>query len=381
MLLIVFGLLLTLVGTNLLIREGTKEPVYAGIDVVYDDETSIFRLVDQVSGYVNLIVLGSLGVTSNMTKLTKVCDYLYEKDLHFIIFVAYPKYPSLAPDGPPQPQFFQTAIDRWGDKFLGAYVFDEPGGKQIDGNEVVLKAQNFSDAAEQFVNVLNKSLSNTTDYYRPAHLRLYTSDYALYSFDYLAGYDVVFGEFGSSNRGQSNSASRQLTVALCRGAAEAQNKDWGMIITWISQQPPYLEDAEQLYSDMVLAYQNDAKYIVVFDSPGNVTEYGALTNQHLDSMKKFWDYMKTIPYPRQNPAKTAYVLPMDYGYGFRGSTDRIWGLWNADQLSPEVWNDANSLIGHYGQQLDIVYENMINNDLPQLPYVRLIFWNRTVISK
>ena len=107
-------------------------------------------------------------------------------------------------------------------------------------------------------------------------------------------------------------------MALCRGAAEAQNKDWGTIITWISQQPPYLEDAEQLYSDMVLAYQNDAKYIVVFDSPGNVTEYGALTNQHLASMKKFWDYMKTIPYPRQNPAKTAYVLPMDYGYGFRG---------------------------------------------------------------
>jgi hypothetical protein len=380
-LLIVFGLLLTLVGTNLLIREVTKEKVYVGIDVVYDDETAIFRLVNQVSSYVNLIVLGSLGVTTNTTKLTEVCDFLYEKDLHFIIFVAYPKYPSLAPDGPPQTQFFQMAIERWGDKFLGAYVFDEPGGKQMDGNAVVLKAENCSDAAEQFVTVLNKSLSNTTDYYRPAKLRLYTSDYALYSFDYLAGYDVVFGEFGSSNRGQSNTASRQLTVALCRGAAESQNKDWGTIITWTSQQPPYLEDAGQLYSDMVLAYQNDAKYIVVFDSPGNITEYGALTNQHLDSMKKFWIYMETNPAPGEDPAKTAYVLPMDYGYGFRGSTDRIWGIYNANELSPIVWDDATNLINHYGQQLDIVYENTINNGPARLPYDTLIFWNRTVISK
>ena len=62
--------------------------------------------------------------------------------------------------------------------------------------------------------------------------RPYTSDYALYWFDYKAGYDTVFTEFGWNN-------SRQMDIALCRGAATVKGKDWGAIITWTYDQPPY----------------------------------------------------------------------------------------------------------------------------------------------
>lgn len=371
--LLIFGLLLTLVGINLLTKETTNQ-VYVGVDIAYGDENIVFKLVDQVAGYVNLIVLGSLEVTTNDTKLTSVCDYLYQKDLYFIVFVGF----GIPPRGP-GPQFFQMAVERWGNKFLGAYVFDEPGGKQMDysltnPDKPVHAADNFTDAAQKYVYTINDALANITGYYKPTHPKLFTSDYALYWFDYLSGYDVVFGEFGSNQ-------SRQLTVALCRGAAKVQNKDWGAIITWTYTQPPYLEDAEQLYNDMFLAYQNCAKYIVVFDSAGNTTNYKVLTKQHLDSIKRFWNYLKPNPQPSEDPAKTAYVLPRDYGYGFRGPNDKIWGLWGRDELSPKVWNDTNNLIGTYGPQFDIVYETKIYNESITLPYDKLILWNGTTISK
>ena len=66
--------------------------------------------------------------------------------------------------------------------------------------------------------------------------------------------------------------SRQLNIDLCRGAATVQNKDWGVMITWTYTQPPYMESRTQLYNDMVLAYENGAKYIIIFDSNENYTQ-------------------------------------------------------------------------------------------------------------
>ena len=51
----------------------------------------------------------------------------------------------------------------------------------------------------------------------------FTSDYALYWFDYLSGYDAVFAELGWDH-------NRTQHIALNRGAADVQNKDWGTII-------------------------------------------------------------------------------------------------------------------------------------------------------
>ncbi len=378
MVFLVFGLLLTLFGADLLIKEVTGKPgVFVGVDVAYGDENDVIKVADAVAGYANLIVLGSLNVTMNTTKLTKACDYLYQKGFYFIVYVGFAEVEYLPPRGP-DPQFFSRNADRWGDKFLGAYFFDEVGGKQIDKyHPLVLEARSNSEAAEIFVSTLIGPLTISVDWYDPPHPKLFVSDYALYWYDYLGGYDVVFGEFVGNQ-------SRQLTVALCRGAAKTFGKDWGAIITWKYEQPPYLEDAEQLYSNMVLAYQNGAKYIVVFNSPGNftaLTEYGILTPEHFDAMKKFWNYMNTNHNMKGYQADTAYVLPKDYGYGFRGPNDTLWGLWHADELSAKVWNDTNALLATYGLNLDIVYETRIDGQRINLPYDKLIFWNGTTIQK
>jgi hypothetical protein len=380
---VVFGLLLGLVGVELLARRETaKDPeVLVGVDVGFGDENDVYRVADATKGYANLIILGSLNVTNDTAKLTRVCDYLYRNDFHFIIYVGF--RPGVFPPRGPDSAFVQEAVSRWGNKFLGLYIFDEPGGKQLDypisnPDKIVSRADNNSDAALHYVMSVNGFLLLYHDfYYNASDVNLFTSDYGLYWYDYLCGYNSVFGEFVGNQ-------SRQLSVALTRGAANPLGKDWGVMITWKYNQPPFLEEPEQLYQDMVSAYQNGAKYIIVFDSPSqfpSTTPYGILTQQHLDAMKRFWDYTKSNPRTEKFTANAAYVLPMDYGFGFRGPDDNTWGLWPTNALSAKIWNDTNNLAQQYGINLDIVYATKIENIPITLPYSKLIFWNGTTLER
>jgi hypothetical protein len=369
--LLIIALLFAFVGANLLTNETTSKPqVFLGVDVAFGDEDTVYTIANAVSGYANLIVLGSLTVTNDTEVLTRVCDYLYQKDFYFIIYVGFATEGYLPPRGPDQ-QFFNNTINRWDNKFLGAYFFDEAGGKQIDQNHpVVFRADNYTQAAKNYVYDINNYLVHYATYYYDApQMKLFTSDYALYWYDYLSSYDVVFGEFVGNQ-------SRQITVALNRGAAHTLDKEWGIIITYPCQDGNCTETAPELYNDMITAWNSGATYIVAFD--GNSTApNGVLTTDHFNAIKQFGEYTKTNPRTEKYPADTAYVLPQDYGYGLRGPSDKIWGLWNADTLAPKIWNDVNNLLATYDNKIDIVYEKRIDGQPVTLPYKTLIFWNGT----
>ena len=83
----------------------------------------------------------------------------------------------------------------------------------------------------------------------------------------------------------------------------------------------------ELYNDMLFAYENGAKYIIIFDSDENYTQ-SVLQPEHLDAIKQFWQYAQANPRnDNSDIERSAYVLPKDYGFGFRRPNDRIWGLW------------------------------------------------------
>jgi hypothetical protein len=341
--------------------------VFIGIDVAYSDIDEIKTLVDKVSTYTNLFVIGSTGISYDQMKLEETCQYLNDQDMQFIIYT----------DNPRRLELINYVTEKYEDNFMGIYYDDEQGGKQLDIFEFrwVEEADNYTDAANQFVEGLNwwlnlKSIGNVTFPYAPSDFPLFTSDYSLYWFDYQAGYDVVFAEFGWNY-------SRQLNVALCRGAATVQNKEWGVIITWTYNNPPYIESGPELYEDMVLAYENGAKYILVFDTNENYTE-GILKEEHFEALEKFWQYTQT--HPRNNyqmEKRVAFVLPKDYGYGFRGPEDKIWGLWEDTILSLEMSHHLGSFLEEYRMNLDIIYGNEITtNEI----YSKYIFWNGIIIS-
>lgn len=362
--------------------------VYVGIDAAYDNDT-LTSLIDQVSAYTNLFIVGCTSITENQTKLDNTCQYLYDHGLSFIIYQDAPisvynsinsytnRTRPLNSTNAPFPQrtgnyseqrppvnftkpygmspvsnWTQTAKDRWGSKFLGIYYIDEVAGRQLDlasGWVEVQNASGYVDAANQFNRTVSASVQWLRDGYSDGQtLNLFSSDYALYQFDYNAGYDVILAQLGWNY-------SRQLNIALCRGAATAANKDWGVIITWEYTQAPYLESGSRLYDDMVLAYNNGAKYITIFDSNKEYTQ-SVLTADQLNAVKEFWKYVKEHPRSQSSGGnRVAFVLPEAYGYGFRGPGDSIWGLWPSDAYSTNLSVAVGEKLLQYGESLDIVY--------------------------
>ena len=85
------------------------------------------------------------------------------------------------------------------------------------------------------------------------------SDYSLYWFDYLAGYNTVLAElFGQQTDSQ--------TLALVRGASDMQDKSWGVMIEPANQLPLNLQTGDQIYNELQEAYEHGAEYGVVFNS-------------------------------------------------------------------------------------------------------------------
>ncbi len=346
-------------------------PLYFGVDVAIGDIEQTKQLIDNISTYTNFFVIGC-SYDYNTSRLTDISDYVYQKGLNFLVFTDDPRYPTS--------QWLQYANQTYGEQFMGIYFYDEAGGKQLDQAKypAVLSAANNSDAAEQYVQMMSWWLGNNTDHrfqglLNNADYHFYTSDYAFYWWDYQSGYDTVFLEFGE--RGGSWTYSRQLNVALCRGAATAFDRDWGVMITWSYVEPPYMESGSKLYNDMVLAYQNGAKYIVVFDSNENWTQ-NVLMEEHLNAMKQFWTYAKDNPRSESFiDVRTAAVLPENYAYGFRGPSDRVWGLFEPDNFTIQLSTSVLGLLETYGGSLDLIYPTSNQNNLG---YLEVIPWDSTI---
>jgi hypothetical protein len=368
----------------------TSTSLYFGVDVAFESLSATEQLIDKVSFYTNLFVIGCYGPKSlsdngrpiyNETRLNVISQYVYGKGLSFIVYSDDPRFPSS--------EWLKNATSNFGNRFLGIYYYDEPGGKQLDqANYPAFEyAKNFSDAANKYVNTINWYIrsgpfSIAQNFDNQTQVPLVTSDYGLYWYDYQAGYDTIFAEYGWNSGWEAY--SRQLNVALVRGAATALDKDWGIMITWAYQQPPYMEPGPQLYDDMVSAYENGAKYIIVFDSNKNFTQ-NVLQQDQLDAMKQFWQYTKENPrtgIPVSD--RSAYVLPENYGAGLRSPNDTIWGLWRDDfnvaegslSFTTYISMSIATLLQMFGPQLDIVYPR-VNQTVESIGYQNIMYWNDT----
>ena len=383
-------------------NESRKEEFFFGVTFGGNTTSEAKLLIDKVKGYTNLFVINNWDLALNENALTEICDCAVDAGMYIMVYFGfvffdvsrlYPRWQELFTEAGIDPfhtPWLAAASDRWGEKFLGAYVLDEPGGKQIDRghysgyptthggrNQTTFEnVTDYSDAANRFVRGVSNyyvqrlnnisypgSIPNSTGKVIP----VFTADNALYWFDYLAGYDAVFAEFGwNLNEAQQ--------IALCRGAANMQNKQWGTIITWASNDPPYLASGAQMLQQMNIAYYSGAKYLIIFNYP-NLNPYGALNEEHFTAMETFWTQI--YRYPGNTLGKmegeVALVLPKDYGWAMREGGDNIWGLWMADDLTPIIGEKVATLISKYGLKLDIIYDDPRFNYTEK--YSKIYYWN------
>jgi len=351
-------------------ESSVREEFFFGVSFGQQTVEEAKTMIDKVKNYTNFFLINSWEIATNETALNEVCDYAAEANLKFIVFFdlisrkAYPWHQT----------WLETAKERWGDKFLGIHLRDELGGKQIDdapNNKTVIEAADYSDAANRFIS--NITSSNSTVDAKSKGIPMFISDYALYWFDYLSGYDTVFVELGWNHNTTQH-------IALCRGAADMQSKDWGAIIVWTYYDPPYLASGTEILQDMLAAYRAGAKYVVVFNYPKYPEDnpYGILQEEHFTAMQQFWNYVHDHPQDTNEKVdgQVAFVLPKDYGWGMRHVADNMWGLWPADEKAPLIWENMNKLIQKYGLELDIVYDDPRFN--VHAKYSTVYFWNETI---
>lgn len=241
---------------------------------------------------------------------------------------------------------------------------------QLDTYEYFLQQypfKNYDEAAARLVQFNENNLERIDH----RGVTVFTSDYGLYWWDYLSGYDIVLAQLGWNN-------TVAQEIGLVRGAANLQGKEWGTIITWKYTSKPYLADGDEIYEQMRMSYEAGAKYMLIFNYAQNMQgPYGTLQDNHFNALERFWREVV------QNPnvthvgvkAEAALVLPKNYGWGLRNSNDTIWGLWKPDDKSQQVWSMLQDSLAKYDSKLDIVYDD------PAYPvagrYTQIIYWNQT----
>ena len=127
---------------------------YVGIEVAYGNYSDLKAVVDEVKGYTNLVVVGLPEVSINQTLLDLSCDYIAKAGLNFVVLFTnltqYTNWQNYTPA-----EWVTDAKERYGEKFLAVYRWDEPGGDQLDRSKYqeVKNASDYADAAAQYISV------------------------------------------------------------------------------------------------------------------------------------------------------------------------------------------------------------------------------------
>jgi hypothetical protein len=387
-----------------------KSIVYVGVAFGGDTVDQAKLLIDRTKNYTNLFILdsGINPISKNQTAVQEICNYATNAGLNIIVNLGSYNRENWAW----QIQFYNASKETYGTKFLGAYYDDEPGGIPLDwnwtkqfaenklvfgsngtasplsltsiynkiqlANETGTTPQNYTIEAQWFNQLLERNRGHND--LKRDNITSFTSDYALYWFDFIGGYDTLFTQLGwnqTDSMPAYRSINQQTALALLRGAATMQDKDWGAIITWKYTKPPYLDNGTNVYNQMLKAYNSGAKYITIFDYPYNLTDnpYGVMGDEHFQALQQFWNQIAKHA-PNSAHAEAALVLPHDYGFGMRSPKDKIWGFWGPDYKSSIIWNATQTLLSRYGSSLDIIYDD------PAFPiegnYSRVYYWNQTI---
>ena len=114
---------------------------YVGIAFCGNTTAEAKLLIDRMKTYTNLFVLdsGRNPISRNQSSVEEIGDYAVAQGLSVIVNLGINDVIDKAGNTwfwqqPSLDSIKQNLTQRWGDKFLGIYYNDEPGGVQLDGH-------------------------------------------------------------------------------------------------------------------------------------------------------------------------------------------------------------------------------------------------------
>jgi len=113
-------------GTNQFYNEG----FYVGVTYCGNSVQEAKELIDEVKDYTNLFIIQS-GTLQNATEVNEIGDYAIASSLNFAVYNSKAVYYS-ADMGSGINEWANAAKERWGERFIGIYYEDEPGGEMLD---------------------------------------------------------------------------------------------------------------------------------------------------------------------------------------------------------------------------------------------------------
>ncbi len=124
--------------TNVSLAETYTDSPTFYVGVTYGGATTkdAKLLIDKVKDYTNLFILASGELQQNTTAIEEIGDYAIASGLNFA------PYFGTSSKLRHSPEWVETAQQRWGSRFLGVYLYDEPGGKMLDVNPSYLPLNN-----------------------------------------------------------------------------------------------------------------------------------------------------------------------------------------------------------------------------------------------
>ena len=127
-------------------NQASNENFFFGVACGSNTSRETKLLIDKVKGYTNLFVVDSWDVSTNETALTEICQYAVDAGMSVIVYFDFIFYNVSSSIGsfynastweqygvtPWHIPWLNNARENWGKNFLGVYLYDEPGGNQID---------------------------------------------------------------------------------------------------------------------------------------------------------------------------------------------------------------------------------------------------------
>lgn len=368
-------LLLILVAVLLFGREATngtdRNMSYIGVAYGGNTVDEAKALIDRTKEYTNLFILQSGPISTSENATSEICNYATASGLNIIVY-----FGDLDPTILEQKNltwrlnWISHAKAQYGERFLGVYYYDERGGIYLDADKTANNWQlppnaTYDSVATAFERGFLEDRGTVA--LKDVDIPIFCSDYALYWFNYRSGYDVVLAQVGWNH-------TLAKDIALIRGAANFQQKDWGVIITWKYNQTPYLDSGEAIYEQMRNSYEAGAKYITIFNYPYNGT-YGIMEDEHFIALENLWNDISQNKITQSPSAEAVLVLPQNYGLGLRCADDKIWGFWGPDEKSSMIYDEVQVLLNRYGYSLDIAYDD--SSFVFPSNYKAVYYWNST----